>query len=120
MTEETKQRKPRTTTPIRERILRMSVWNKETDCYIWQGSLRPNSGYPQMSSTEKNAQGKYKIVFAHRAAYEAWVQPIPEGLTIDHLCGNPLCVNYKHLEPVTRSENIKRYWDKKREAQANV
>jgi hypothetical protein len=69
-----------------------------------------------MSSQEKNAQGKYKIVFAHREAYKAWVGPIADGLTIDHLCGNTRCVNYKHLEAVTREENIKRYWAKKKKS----
>lgn len=112
--ENKKERKPRTVVPIRERILRMSSWDMKTGCYIWQGSCRPGTNYPQMSSNEKNAQGKYKIVFAHREAYKAWVGPIAEDLTIDHLCGNTKCVNYKHLEPVSRAENIRRYWEKKR------
>lgn len=115
MTKETKQRKPRTLTPLKERILRMSTWDTKTGCYVWQGSFRPGTTYPQMSSNQKNAQGKYKIVFAHRVAYQEWVGPIAEGLTIDHLCGNTRCVNYKHLEPVTRQENIRRYWAKKRQ-----
>ena len=31
-----------------------------------------------------------------------------EGLELDHLCRNKCCVNPQHLEPVTRSENLKR------------
>ena len=116
MTEAVKQRKPRTLMPMQERILRMSSWDTKTGCYVWQGSFRPGTTYPQMSSQEKNAQGKYKIVFAHREAYKAWVGPIADGLTIDHLCGNTRCVNYKHLEAVTREENIKRYWAKKKKS----
>lgn len=47
-------------------------------------------------------------VRAHRFAYELVKGPIPEGLTLDHLCNVPLCVNPDHLEPVTLSENIRR------------
>ena len=45
---------------------------------------------------------------AHRVAYEKAYGPIPEGLVIDHLCRNGLCVNPEHLEAVTRKENILR------------
>jgi hypothetical protein len=38
------------------------------------------------------------------------VGPIPEGLTIDHLCTNKACVNPEHLEPVTRGENVRRHY----------
>jgi hypothetical protein len=47
-------------------------------------------------------------VYAHRYAYELLVGPIPEGLDLDHLCRNRRCVRPSHLEPVTRSENVRR------------
>ncbi len=49
-----------------------------------------------------------RSVKAYRWAYEHLVGPIPDGLTIDHLCRTPACVNPAHLEPVTMSENIRR------------
>ncbi len=49
-----------------------------------------------------------KVKKAHRAMYELMVGPIPEGLEIDHLCRNRVCVNPGHLEPVSRLENIRR------------
>ena len=45
---------------------------------------------------------------AHRAAWIAAHGPVPDGLEIDHLCRNPLCVNVAHLEAVTPSENVRR------------
>ncbi len=45
---------------------------------------------------------------AHRRVYELLRGPIPEGLTLDHLCRERSCVNPDHLEPVTFRENIRR------------
>lgn len=48
------------------------------------------------------------MLLAHRAVYDEIVGPIPYGLTLDHLCANPPCVNPAHMEPVTPGENRKR------------
>jgi hypothetical protein len=45
---------------------------------------------------------------AHRTAYELLVGPIPEYLTVDHLCFNKQCVNPGHFELVTAEENSRR------------
>lgn len=47
-------------------------------------------------------------VYAHRLAWERQHGPIPPGMTIDHLCRNPACVNTEHLELVTHQLNCQR------------
>jgi hypothetical protein len=49
-----------------------------------------------------------KVRLAHRVIYEYLVGPIPDGLSIDHLCRVRHCVNPAHLEPVTHRENVLR------------
>ena len=48
-------------------------------------------------------------VLAHRWAWEYEHGPIPDGMTIDHLCLNKKCVRTLHMELVTRGENARRY-----------
>lgn len=44
--------------------------------------------------------------------YERLAGPIPEGLTLDHLCENKDCVNPDHLDPCDRGENVRRHFRK--------
>jgi hypothetical protein len=69
------------------------------ECWTWLGSL--SRGYGQINVGRR-------MMKAHRVAWELANGPIPEGLTIDHLCYNPPCVNPSHMEPVTMSENARR------------
>jgi hypothetical protein len=43
-----------------------------------------------------------------RWVYEILVGPIPDSLTLDHLCNVKRCVAPWHLEPVTQRENNNR------------
>lgn len=81
-------------------------------CWPWTGPLRPN-GYPQTVSVPLVVGCLLGSVETspHRVTYAVLRGPIPEGLTLDHLCRNPSCVNPWHLEPVTTSENLRRRWE---------
>ena len=72
-------------------------------CIEWTGD-KGNSGYGRFWIGPENS----RKALAHRWSYEYHVGPIPDGLVIDHLCRNKICVNPKHLEPVTASENVRR------------
>lgn len=70
------------------------------DCWLWAGEVN-SRGYGYL-------HGGHDIYVAHRAVYEDMVGPIPSGLFLDHLCGNRICVNPAHLEPVTNKVNLMR------------
>ncbi len=71
-----------------------------TPCWVWDRYKNPN-GYGQMGVDRK-------VYLAHRVSYEHHVGPIPEGLTLDHLCRQRDCINPAHLEPVTQCVNNQR------------
>jgi hypothetical protein len=72
---------------------------RATSCWTWRG-VYEKSGYVRFGGRP-----------AHRLVYEALVGPIPEGLVIDHVCHNKLCMNPEHLEAVTSMENLIRRRD---------
>ena len=41
----------------------------------------------------------------HRLVWSLERGPIPEGMTVDHLCKTPLCQNVEHMRLLTRSEH---------------
>ena len=70
-------------------------------CWLWTAAKASKYGHGTFTLNRKNLK-------AYRWAYEALAGPIPEGLTLDHLCRVPACVNPAHLEPVTLGENVRR------------
>ena len=87
------------TFPTREERLWARI-DKTDTCWLWTGTIL-QSGYGQIRWNAK----QYRV---HRFVYELLVGPIPEGLTLDHLCRVRHCVNPAHLEPVTMRENLLR------------
>lgn len=59
-------------------------------------------GYGQVGWWEN---GRSRVTTAHRAAWTYHNGPIPEGMTIDHICRNRKCVNPSHLQLLTNLQN---------------
>jgi hypothetical protein len=79
-------------------LFKRNVHSQADGCWHWTGRVaRDGYGFLHVGG------GRY--VLAHRWSYEHHVGPIPEGLTIDHLCRVRHCVNPEHLEPVTQRVN---------------
>jgi hypothetical protein len=72
----------------------------DTPCLVWPKSAGKRR-YGQVGLDGKSC-------YVHRLAWEHYVGPIPDGLTIDHLCFNKSCANTSHMEVVTQSENSRR------------
>lgn len=73
----------------------------EDACWPWRG---PGDGYGKYGRATEGG----KTYGAHAYVYRKLVGVIPAGKELDHLCRNPICVNPRHLEPVTRRENVLR------------
>jgi len=96
---------PRLRRPAFERFLAKvdtdgPPWNG-IPCWMWMG-CRTAEGYGRFKDETT------QLGCAHRWAFEHFVGPIPDGLTLDHLCLLPFCVRPEHLEPVTSGENSRR------------
>lgn len=80
--------------------------DKTGDCWLWPGGTA--RGYGVLSVRRGHGDGSTSM-YIHRAMYERYVGPIPEGMQIDHLCMVKRCANPEHLEAVTGVENIQRW-----------
>jgi len=88
-----------------------SRWGKPYQNGPWY-RISENGCWEWLRSKDRYGYGQYTIMKktyrAHRVVYEGNRGPIPDGLFLDHLCGNHGCVNPDHMDPVSHSENLKR------------
>lgn len=69
-------------------------------CWSWGGNHN-HAGYGFFVTG-----GRGMRVLAHRFSYEAYKEPIPEGLCVLHHCDNPGCIKPSHLFAGTRLDNM--------------
>lgn len=93
---------------LKEVVMRYASPEPNTGCWLWMGCL-DKAGYGKLAHAGRN-------LAAHRASYEAFVGPIPDGLLILHRCDNPICCNPEHLRAGTQDENMKDCCSKGRKA----
>lgn len=73
----------------------------ENGCLTWMSAVS-SKGYGQFWLNGR-------LVYAHRLVWELTHKAqIPDGMQIDHLCGNKRCVSPRHLEVVTPRTNVLR------------
>jgi len=83
--------------PIRDMEERFWLKVEKTEtCWNWTASVSAR-GYAQYRSPVG--------LQAHRYAYTITHGPIPDGLVIDHMCYNRICVNPSHLRAITNKQN---------------
>ena len=74
--------------------------DEKGDCWLWTGAIT-SDGYGSFTPSTK----PLVKVYAHRYAWELTNGPIPDGMTIDHLCCVRHCVNTDHMEVISLTEN---------------
>ncbi len=101
-------------TRILERFMKFVSPEPNTGCWFWTGSIN-YGGYGEFWLNARRWR-------SHRVAYELFVGPIPEGMTIDHTCHRPDecrsgdacvhrgCVNPEHLKPMLEIDNWRKGW----------
>ena len=99
--------KPYVVTPRQQERFWKRV-QKGDGCWNWTGNkIKGGYGHVMVGKTfRRNGKAALLLRLAHRVAYELTNGPIPEGMTIDHICGNPPCVKPDHLQVMSMRDNI--------------
>jgi hypothetical protein len=89
------------------RLMALTSTNQHTGCWEWLGA-KSADGYGQFVLDGRRGRKKVRVP-PYRYTWEVYNgRAFPKGKEPDHTCNNRSCVNPRHIEPVTHSENQKR------------
>ena len=84
-------------------FLNKVIQSNTTECIEWPFAKRKGTPYGHFSIWFENKQYNF---YAHNYICRLIYGPAPEGFEAAHRCGNPICVNPKHLRWATHCENM--------------
>jgi hypothetical protein len=86
--------------------------DKTGTCWNWTGCTT-RDGYGKIRYGGRAAG-------VHRVSYEMSGEVIPEGMDVDHICRNRVCVRPDHLRLATRKENNENHGGAYKNSQSGV
>jgi hypothetical protein len=88
---------------------------------VFEQSVRVEGGCREWTGIfDRYGYARYSGRGAYRLAYEQFVGEIPAGLTVDHMCFNPRCVEPSHLRLLTRAQNGRNTRARRRDCRACI
>lgn len=84
---------------LRHRLMDRAMPEPNSGCWLWTAYV-DRDGYGHLKVNNRDT-------LAHRAAYTAFVGPIPEDMLVCHKCDVPSCLNPDHLFVGSYTDNAR-------------